>query len=83
VLALELAILYVVITIVRQVLEPRIVGRQIGVHPLAMLISMYVGLQLFGFIGIFVLPILLVFFKGFYDSRNADQPGSIAEAPKS
>ncbi len=71
--ALELAILYIVITVVRQVLEPRIVGRQIGVHPLAMLISMYVGLQLFGFIGIFVLPLLLVVFKGFYDNRVAEE----------
>lgn len=77
--ALELAILYIVITVVRQVLEPRIVGRQIGVHPLAMLISMYVGLQLFGFIGIFVLPLLLVVFKGFYDNRMTDEPKNAKE----
>ncbi len=70
-LAIGLAVLYAVITIVRNILEPKIVGRQIGVHPLAMLISMYVGLQVFGFIGIFVLPIVLVIVKGFYDSKNA------------
>jgi sporulation integral membrane protein YtvI len=81
--ALEIAVLYIIITIVRQVLEPRIVGRQIGVHPLAMLISMYVGLRLFGFIGIFVLPILLVVVKSFYDSRKADEACGITEAPKS
>lgn len=70
--ATGLAIVYVVILIVRNILEPKIVGDQIGVHPLAMLISMYVGLQVFGFIGIFVLPILLVTIKGYYDSRKKE-----------
>ncbi|SHI07607.1 sporulation integral membrane protein YtvI [Sporobacter termitidis DSM 10068] len=74
VFAIELAVLYIVITVVRNVLEPRIVGRQIGIHPLAMLVSMYVGLKLFGFVGIFVLPILLVVLKGFYDHRTPPEP---------
>lgn len=68
---IELAVLYGIITIVRNILEPKIVGMQIGVHPLAMLVSMYVGLQIFGFIGIFVLPIVLVVVKGFYDNKNS------------
>jgi sporulation integral membrane protein YtvI len=68
----ELAVLYCIITIVRNIIEPKIVGKQIGVHPLAMLISMYVGLQIFGFIGIFILPIILVVVKGFYDNKNTD-----------
>ncbi len=66
-----LAVLYIIITIVRNIIEPKIVGYQIGVHPLAMLISMYVGLQIFGFIGIFVLPIILVVSKGFIDNKKA------------
>lgn len=69
-LATELAVLYIIMVIVRNILEPKIVGQQIGIHPLAMLISMYVGLQIFGFIGIFVLPILLVIGKGFYDNKK-------------
>jgi sporulation integral membrane protein YtvI len=71
-LGIGLAVLYAVIVIVRNILEPKIVGRQIGIHPLAMLISMYVGLQIFGFIGIFVLPIILVVVKGFYDSKKLE-----------
>jgi sporulation integral membrane protein YtvI len=70
--AIELAVLYAVITIVRNILEPKIVGQQIGIHPLAMLVSMYVGLQIFGFVGIFVLPILLVVVKGFYDNKKSE-----------
>lgn len=71
--ATGLAIIYIVILVVRNILEPKIVGGQIGVHPLAMLISMYLGLQIFGFIGIFVLPILLVVTKSFYDSKKAEK----------
>ncbi len=40
---LGLLILYVVITAIRNILEPKIVGKQIGLHPLATLISMFVG----------------------------------------
>lgn len=71
-LGIELAVLYVVMVIVRNILEPKIVGRQIGVHPLAMLISMYVGLKIFGFVGIFVLPLILVAVRGFYKNKNTE-----------
>ncbi len=55
-----LAILYVAITVIRQIIEPRIVGHQIGLYPLLTLICMFVGVQLFGFWGLFGLPVLLV-----------------------
>lgn len=71
--ATGLAVMYVFITIVRNILEPKIVGGQIGIHPLAMLVSMYVGLKIFGFIGIFVLPILLVIIKSYYDNLKKDR----------
>ena len=88
--AVGMAILYVVIIVVRNILEPRIVGRQIGVHPLAMLLSMYVGLKIFGFIGIFVLPIVLLAAKGFYEKKSgkndntagSDKPDSGDEPPE-
>jgi sporulation integral membrane protein YtvI len=67
-LAISLLVLYVVITVIRNILEPKIIGQQIGVHPLAMLVSMYVGLRLFGFVGVFAMPILLVVIKGFRES---------------
>lgn len=51
-------LLYIIITVVRQVIEPRIVGQQIGLHPLVTLILMYVGAQLMGILGLFILPII-------------------------
>ncbi|NLD87121.1 MAG: sporulation integral membrane protein YtvI, partial [Clostridiales bacterium] len=53
-------VLYIVITIVRNVLEPKIVGHQIGLHPLVTLISMYVGLRTIGFAGMFLFPIIAI-----------------------
>lgn len=50
-------ILYAIITVVRQCLEPRVVGKQIGLHPLVTLICMFSGGYLFGIIGLFGLPI--------------------------
>ncbi len=58
-----LLMLYGVITIVRQLIEPRIVGKSLGLHPLATLFSMFAGLSLFGFFGMLVAPLALIAFK--------------------
>jgi sporulation integral membrane protein YtvI len=67
-LAVGLAALYLIIIIVRNILEPKLVGKQIGLHPLVMLICMYVGLRIFGFIGIFILPVAVVIIKHLHDN---------------
>ena len=59
-IGLGILILYLVIAAVRNVLEPRIVGKQIGLHPLATLVAMVVGLKLAGLVGMMMLPICLV-----------------------
>lgn len=53
-------VLYLIITAVRNTVEPRIVGREIGLHPLATLVAMVVGLQLAGLVGMLLLPVALV-----------------------
>ncbi|MEG0752715.1 MAG: sporulation integral membrane protein YtvI [Angelakisella sp.] len=58
-LAVGLLVIYLVITIIRNILEPKIVGSQIGLHPIVTLASMFVGAQLFGIIGLFGFPIFL------------------------
>ena len=52
--------LYLAIVAIRNTLEPRIVGKQIGLHPLATLVAMVVGLKLAGLVGMILLPISLV-----------------------
>ena len=55
-----LLVLYGVVTIVRQVLEPRIVGANLGIHPLATLFSMFAGLSFFGFFGMLLGPLVFL-----------------------
>ena len=56
-LSIGLFVLYVVIVVVRNIVEPKIVGGQLGLHPIVTLASMMVGVQLFGIIGLFGFPI--------------------------
>ncbi|MDD2421091.1 MAG: sporulation integral membrane protein YtvI [Heliobacteriaceae bacterium] len=61
-LAAQLAIVYGVLVLVRQLIEPKVVADSIGLHPLATLISLYVGMKTFGVAGIIIGPsvVLLV-----------------------
>lgn len=67
-LALGLGIVYVIITVIRNIIEPKIVGSNIGLHPVVTLISMFIGVQLFGVIGLFGFPILLSLLKHLNDN---------------
>lgn len=62
-LAVGLLILYAVILVVRNIIEPKIVGSQVGLHPVLTLASMFVGLHFFGIIGMFAFPITLSVIK--------------------
>ena len=50
-------VVYLIVVIVRQFIEPKIVGEHVGLHPLVTLIAMYVGSKLFGGVGLFGFPI--------------------------
>ena len=71
-LAAGLAILYGVIVVVRNVLEPKIVGVQIGLHPIITLLSVYIGLRVFGILGIFT-PIFVVLGRQLYLCFKKDE----------
>lgn len=63
VLGIGLLVLYAIITIVRQVIEPHIVGKSLGLHPILMLVALYAGLKIFGIIGFFAGPAVAVIVK--------------------
>ena len=78
--AFALLVLYVIITVIRNIIEPRIVGAQIGLHPVLTLMSMFVGNHLFGIVGLFGLPILLSLLRYLNDNGTislfpASRPG--------
>ncbi len=61
-----LAVLYLIIAIVRNVLEPKILSSKLGIPPLLSLLIIFCGLKLFGFFGMIVAFISLVIFIDFY-----------------
>ena len=61
---------YLIITIIREIIEPKIVGKYIGLYPLVTLIAMYVGLKAFGLVGLFGLPVLAIILKKLNDEGH-------------
>lgn len=64
-LGIGLAILYGVILIARQMIEPKVLASSVGLDPLPTLISMFVGLKLFGVLGLIIGPVSLVILFAF------------------
>lgn len=65
-LAISVFLLWIFMSVVRQLIEPRIVGNKIGIHPIFTLIAMYTGFKLMGVIGLFIGPIMLIILKSIF-----------------
>lgn len=65
---IALIIAYVVLTFVRNLIEPKLIGKQVGIHPFVALLALYLGLELFGVIGVFVLPLSVILLKSEHDA---------------
>lgn len=65
VLGVGLLILYLVMYVVRQIAEPKIVSGFIGLHPLVTLFSIYAGYKLFGVLGMILGPCVAFLIKSF------------------
>jgi len=61
--AIALFVVYLVVTVVRQVVQPKIIGDSVGLHPLETLIALFVGLRLMGVLGLILGPIIWVVVK--------------------
>lgn len=72
-LGIRLLVIYGIVTVIRNYVEPRIVGGQLGLHPIISLVSMFIGLRLFGFLGMFGLPVTISFLWKQYQSRAAEK----------
>lgn len=63
-----LLVLYAIIAIVRNILEPKIVGHHIGLYPLVTLMALFIGLRIFGFAGMLLFPIIVILIKHMQDT---------------
>ncbi|OIJ17714.1 sporulation integral membrane protein YtvI [Anaerobacillus alkalidiazotrophicus] len=61
-IATKLLVLAGILLIIRRTVEPKVMGQQIGLSPLATLIAMYIGLMLLGVIGFIVGPLVVILF---------------------
>lgn len=59
-LGFGLLILFAAVTVLRQIIEPRLIGKSLGVHPLAALIAGYAGWRWFGFLGMALGPVAVL-----------------------
>ena len=67
-MSVGLLVLYSVISLVRSLLEPRLVGARVGLPPLAALVCMYVGFQALGVLGMLLAPLAAVLARQLWDS---------------
>lgn len=67
-LGVGLFVLYGICTLLRQLMEPRFVGRGLGLHPLVSLLAMYAGLRFFSVAGMLLLPLLVAAVVGMLPS---------------
>lgn len=65
-LGVSILVLWIVMSLIRQFLEPKIVSGKIGIHPIFTLIAMYTGFKVMGVMGMLVGPIVLIIIKSVF-----------------
>lgn len=72
-LGIGLTVLYIIIVVIRNFLEPKIIGRQVGINPIFTLIFIFLGFRLGGFIGLIFVPIFLTVIFTYYRQQTLDK----------
>ena len=67
-LGVAILVLWGIMSAVRQIIEPRIVSHQIGIHPIFTLIAMYTGFKFIGIMGMIIGPIVLIILKNIFST---------------
>ncbi|MBR3767973.1 MAG: sporulation integral membrane protein YtvI [Clostridia bacterium] len=67
-LGIALLIIYVIILVIRQIIEPKLVAGQVGLPSIVTIIAMYVGSKTLGVLGFFILPFIVILIKVFNDA---------------
>ncbi|MBO5396762.1 MAG: sporulation integral membrane protein YtvI [Clostridia bacterium] len=67
-MGIGLLVMYVIILVIRQIIEPKLVAGQVGLPPIATIIAMYVGSKTLGVLGFFILPFIVILIKVYNDA---------------
>ncbi len=65
-LAAIYTVIYTICTLMREILEPKLVGNKLGMHPLSVIVSMYVGIGIYGLWGFALGPLSYILIKEIY-----------------
>ena len=66
-LGIGLIILYAVITVLRQAIEPKLVANQVGLPSIVTIMAMFLGARIFGALGVVLLPLTVIVVKMMID----------------
>ena len=66
-LGIGVLVIYVIITVLRQYIEPKLVAGQLGLSPVITISAMFLGLKLLGFLGMFITPLTIIILKLLHD----------------
>ena len=66
-MGIGLLVIYAVITVIRQVVEPKLVANQAGLPAIVTIMAMFIGVRIFGAFGIILLPFTVIILKLLYD----------------
>lgn len=71
-----LAVVYVICVLIREGLEPKLLGNRIGIPPLYTLMAVYVGVELFGIAGVILGPFGLVIIRAVLEETKKEEKGT-------
>ncbi len=77
-----LLVLWAVASLTRSALEPRILGKQLGLPPLLTLFAMYAGFKLFGIAGMIFLPVGAILARQILALSNGQKTAIIEKTPE-
>lgn len=77
-LAIGSAMIYLITIVMRQIVGPKIIGKQLGLHPLPTMMAMYAGLAAMGFLGMIIGPMMLLLCKVALTAQPVIEPEAAA-----
>lgn len=69
IISIGIILLYTLLIISRQLLEAKFMSNKLQLHPLAIILSSYIGIKIFGIIGLFIGPIYIITVREFLNSE--------------
>jgi sporulation integral membrane protein YtvI len=68
-LGIGVSVVYAIVLVIRQIIEPKVLATSVGLNALATLVSMFIGLKLFGVLGLIIGPVSLIILTAFHNAN--------------